>query len=238
MCLLIHWLFFFHSLYIFLSSDSSEAVTHSDDAFAPVHYMHFNNMHLEDKDIVSYLLLDQPLSWIDTYILKASVFGRSLDLMPLQYFCICWLLHNCQNKLAITCRFAGWGLDFLQATVYICHRICGCTSGCVFWYKPIFGYKGWTSDMSSYRSHIPTSEEKYIILWYILLKIINCCINFNKQLKILWSWLSYIDNSLMVGQRCSITRSRLHLPENTMSTFIWPACFCTLTGNISIFCRL
>ncbi|XP_072030489.1 uncharacterized protein [Amphiura filiformis] len=29
--------------------DSKESVTHSDDAFAPVHYLHFKSMHLEDK---------------------------------------------------------------------------------------------------------------------------------------------------------------------------------------------
>ena len=38
-------------------SDSSETVTHSEDAFAPVHYLHFKSMHLEDKDIVNIILL-------------------------------------------------------------------------------------------------------------------------------------------------------------------------------------
>ena len=37
-------------------SDDQEEVVHSDDAFAPVAFLHFKSMHLEKKDLVGNLL--------------------------------------------------------------------------------------------------------------------------------------------------------------------------------------
>ena len=34
-------------------SDSSEIIIHSDDAFAPVGYVNFKEMHLEDKNQIN-----------------------------------------------------------------------------------------------------------------------------------------------------------------------------------------
>jgi hypothetical protein len=38
-----------HFYFLFFSRDSQEVVIHSDDAFAPVGYLKFKQMHLEDK---------------------------------------------------------------------------------------------------------------------------------------------------------------------------------------------
>ena len=39
-------------VYCFICSDESEVVIHSDDAFAPVGFLHFKKMHLQDKEKV------------------------------------------------------------------------------------------------------------------------------------------------------------------------------------------
>ena len=41
----------------YTNSDDMETVIHSDDAFAQVAYLHFNKMHLEDKNLVMYCIL-------------------------------------------------------------------------------------------------------------------------------------------------------------------------------------
>ena len=40
-------------IFVCLSSDAAETVIHSADAFAPVGYLRFTKMHIENKDDVS-----------------------------------------------------------------------------------------------------------------------------------------------------------------------------------------
>ena len=36
---------------LFITRDESESVIHSNDAFAPVGFLHFKKMHVEDKEL-------------------------------------------------------------------------------------------------------------------------------------------------------------------------------------------
>lgn len=44
-------------VYVHVRSDAAETVIHSADAFAPVGYLRFTEMHTESKDAVSQLFL-------------------------------------------------------------------------------------------------------------------------------------------------------------------------------------
>jgi hypothetical protein len=39
-------------LVLYISSDTTEEIIHSDDAFAPVGYLNLKEAHVEDKNIV------------------------------------------------------------------------------------------------------------------------------------------------------------------------------------------
>ena len=83
---------------LFVDSDKQEILVHSDDAFAPVGYLRFLEMHLEAKDV--------RFSTVVSYIVKASAFDNTA-------YC-CYFIRQSLDWRFQFGRIRGWQ----QLTIY------------------------------------------------------------------------------------------------------------------------